>query len=335
MTYSKEQRMQAQDEFYRNKMKSGRPFYLDDNILDQMNIKKLVPKAGSVFIAVLPRPEDPLFFLDTYVHYDVGPDNGSFLCLNKMANQPCPVCEYKVFLKDSGEAEEVYSEYNWSRRILLWVVDVASPRTIGDGVYIYDAPKKVIEEIRGLSTDARSGALLFDISDPTENQNLVFNRDGKGLGTRYSSFKLETRRDTIPPEYYDLPPIQDVLVWPNAEYLRDILGFNRGGAPNDAGSSPVNYDDQEKEQPAERMPWEGDRENFKPPYESQREPAPQNEEHEPARDGRAPQREPEKQEERNAPARRYQPPGSAEPERDNRNEENSAPARGPAPIRRR
>src|SRR3954465_2263903 len=42
---------------------------------------------------------------DIFLHRNIGPDNGSYLCLRKMLREPCPVCEEVAALDQSGDIE--------------------------------------------------------------------------------------------------------------------------------------------------------------------------------------------------------------------------------------
>src|ERR1700693_6132381 len=53
------------------------------------------PKVGDNLIRILPPTWDDHdhYGFDIWVHSYIGPDNGTYLCLNKMQNKPCPICK--------------------------------------------------------------------------------------------------------------------------------------------------------------------------------------------------------------------------------------------------
>src|SRR3982751_6331107 len=56
------------------------------------------PAKGENHIRILPPSwEDAQHFgFDAYVHYGIGPERGSVLCLFKMKGEPCPICEQRA-----------------------------------------------------------------------------------------------------------------------------------------------------------------------------------------------------------------------------------------------
>ncbi len=225
---TKEQRKKALFDSWKNKDKSDRVWYLEDGdiLKEEYSIESFTPEDGAVFFAILPRPESEIFFKEIFIHYNIGPDNNAFLCPNKMFSDNCPICDYLQELKNAGEPEDVYKEYYWTKRYLFWVVNVENKRTVKDGVYIYDAPKTVKNGILDVCVDERTKDII-DISDPTEKVNIVFRRVGKkgDMRTNYKGFKLEDRTEEIPDEYFDLPDMNDLLVPPDVDLMRKVLGI--------------------------------------------------------------------------------------------------------------
>ena len=63
----------------------------DSFIIEEISLYK--PAEGDNTIRIIPPTwEDPENYgLDIYVHYNVGPDNAAYLCLDKMLGKPCPI----------------------------------------------------------------------------------------------------------------------------------------------------------------------------------------------------------------------------------------------------
>jgi len=225
----RETRKKALREDHNNVGKSDRSWYLVDNIEEKFGVKNFTPAEGNVFLAFLERWEDPKFYLELFVHYNIGSDNHAFLCLDKMYGEQCPICAYREELKSSGEPEDIYNEYRWTKRYLMWVVNAETKRTIKEGPMIYDAPGTVRNEILDACVDPRNGEII-DPSDPDEKVNIVFKRKGKTKNnTKYSAFQLEEREDEIPKEFYDLPEMKELLLKPEVSDIRKVLGFSSRG----------------------------------------------------------------------------------------------------------
>lgn len=225
---TKEMRQKALLEDYKNRGKSDRNWYLIDSTVlkEEYGVESFTPDEGSVFLAVLERWESEKFFLELFVHYNVGPDNHAFLCVNKMFGDTCPVCALREELKMKGEPEDIYNEYRYTRRYLMWIVNMETPRTIKNGVFIYDTPMTVKNGILDVCVNPRSGEII-DPSDSEEKVNIVFKRIGKKgyRRTEYKGFKLEDREDEIPEEYYDLPEMEKLIVTPDVSEIKQCLGI--------------------------------------------------------------------------------------------------------------
>lgn len=221
--YSKEDRKKALEKQYTDSKKGSGIWYLKEE--DDLDYQKLTPKAGKVYLGILPRPDSPVFFQELFVHYNVGPNNYAFLCPNKMYGKQCPVCDYRKQLEDDGESDDVLRQYRWTVRVLLWVVDMDNKRTIADGVFLYDGPNTVLRQIQSLSMDDRTGEML-DISDPDEDACLEFKRIGEGMHTKYEGFKLGKRIEEIPGDYEeDTIPMDELLIEPDIEEMDRALGL--------------------------------------------------------------------------------------------------------------
>ena len=254
-SHDKKERINALEDAYNNIGKGGLYYMIDDTLCKEFGFNKFVPKPGNVFLAILPRPDSPAFFEQIYVHYDVGPNHYAFLCPNKMYDERCPVCERRKELSDKGEPDEVVKLYSWSSRVFMWVVNIENARSVGEGVYLYDAPLGVLKGIAGQTKDTRTGEII-DISDPVEDLELQFTRVGKDMHTKYNAYKTQRRGAEIPDAYYDDPiDMIDILIPPDIEAMEKALGI----ASRDTGRNaepeytrdpePRNDRDRDRERP--------------------------------------------------------------------------------------
>lgn len=233
---TREERRKALKEDYNNRGRSDRNWYvMDSKVLEEeFGIKSFTPKEGQVFLHLLERWEDKKFFLELFVHYNMGADNHAFLCLDKMYGETCPICAYREELKNANEPKDVYNQFNWTRRYLMWVVNMETKRTVKEGPMLYDAPTKVKNEILGLCLDPRTDEIV-DPSDPQERINVVFKRTGKTMtNTEYTQFKLEEQEDDIPEEFLDLPEMRKIIIKPELSEIRKVLGMKTRDSKEDA-----------------------------------------------------------------------------------------------------
>lgn len=125
--------------------------------------------------------------IDIHLHRNVGPDNGSYLCLDKMLGEPCPVCEAR-----REASEEEADAWRVNTRILCWVVDRDAEKT---GPQLWAMPLGTSKDISAASTVRGSGDLLL-IDHPEEGYDIFFEREGEKKRTRYK--QVQADRNSTP-----------------------------------------------------------------------------------------------------------------------------------------
>lgn len=243
---TKERRKEALLQAYKDKGKGDRHWYLVD-VEQEYGISSFTPDEGNVFITILERKESLKFFQEIFVHYNIGADNHAFLCLDKMYGKTCPICALREELKASGEPDDIIKAYNYAKRYLMWVVNAESARTFKEGPKLYDAATTIKNGILDACIDPRSEEII-DPSDPAEGINITFKRIGKkgNQRTEYRGFSKETRDFDIPEDYFDLPDMMDLLIEPDINDIKKVLGLVAGKKRN-------NDEEEEDEKPRRKF----------------------------------------------------------------------------------
>ncbi len=166
------------------------------------------------------------FGFDYFLHSGVGPDNSQYLCLDKMADLAeskgfkggaCPVCEERRRLEKEGETEEA-NQLKPSRRVGVWIIDRDNER---DGPKFYDMSWTMDKDIASLQINKRTGEAIL-IDDPEEGYDFEFQREGKGLNTRYIGKSIARQQSPIS----DDPKLQDQWLEFISEHpIPDVLNF--------------------------------------------------------------------------------------------------------------
>lgn len=127
--------------------------------------------------------------IEVYLHYGVGPDNSRYLCLDKMKNEPCPVCEARLKAADKEESDQLRP-----RGVnLCWVIDRDNEKA---GPQVWFIPKTLYREINTRSVDKKNDTPIL-IDDPEEGYDVVFHRAGTTMtNTKYTG--VEVSRDATP-----------------------------------------------------------------------------------------------------------------------------------------
>jgi len=191
------------------------------------------PKDGENVIRLMqaswPEEEIPKWGTDwailISVHNNVG-DRGTFLCLDAMYGEPCPVCEAAMEEPD----KDIRFELEANKRALAWLINRKDPSV---GPQAWSMPlKKVWKVINARSRDRKTGALLH-IDDPEAGYDVVFTGENTGKKTAdYQGIEIEREATMLGPDdatqqkwidYIVENPLPSILNIPDPEYIRKRL----------------------------------------------------------------------------------------------------------------
>src|SRR3990172_2178916 len=146
---------------------SGNDSYLKDDV----RIYK--PVEGLNELRILPPTWDGAehYGGDIHVHFNIGPDNAAYLCLWKMKNKPCPVCDERKNAMAEGDADYA-SELRASQRVVQYVLDRKKER---EGAMVWSIGKRMDQDILRLCTDPKTNETL-EIDKPDDGYDLSFTR---------------------------------------------------------------------------------------------------------------------------------------------------------------
>src|SRR5579863_6563520 len=172
------------------KQKKDNPNSTDGDFLFKKKMTFYTVRDGQNIIRLLPAMwEDATFpWMEAYIHYQIGANNSQFFCLAKMANKPCPICEEAKLATDRGEKPEVVRTLYPQHRAIAWVVDRLDP---SKGPVLWVMPyKNLAHQIITISFKRATGEPVF-VDDPTEGWDILFEKEGKGITTKYSGVRKD------------------------------------------------------------------------------------------------------------------------------------------------
>ncbi len=194
-----------------------------------------------------------------HIHYGIGPDNQSYLCLDKMKGDTCPICEERREAEAQGQ-DEYAKELNSTKRWATWIIDRDNER---DGPMIWLVPWSLDAEVAGLATDRRTQEVI-QLDNPEEGFDVDFTRRGTGLRTKYQSVRIARSASPVSDdpdqqeewqEIIEENPIPDCLMYYEYEYINRVF----------TGQATKQKDDDEEEaKPRSRRGREEEEEEEEP-----------------------------------------------------------------------
>lgn len=187
--------------------------------------------------------------LDIWVHYGVGPDRQTYLCLHKMKGEPCPICDERVEAARDRD-DEYAKELEPKRRVLTYLVDRDDER---EGLQAWPMPQGTDQDIVQVMVDRRTGEVI-PIDDPEEGYDISFNKSGAGIKTRYEGIAIDRRPSRLGKDEWLQQaidnPLPDILQYFSYDHI--AAEFKGGGghsnkrdqeAGNDRGRDSGRGDD--------------------------------------------------------------------------------------------
>lgn len=121
--------------------------------------------------------------IDAYLHWDVGADKGTYLCLLKMKNEPCPICEMVADLDDPDLVKRLKAK----RSLFAYIIDRKHEK---EGPQIWRLGKQLEGNLQFRSKDRKTGAVLA-IDHPERGYDILFTRVGTDEKTKYINEEVD------------------------------------------------------------------------------------------------------------------------------------------------
>lgn len=186
-------------------------------------------KEGDCSLRIMPRTwEDEKWgngwHIEVFVHYGVGPDNGAYLCTDKMQGKRCPICEARRDSDNEDEADALRPSW----RALCWVIDRDNERA---GPQVMSMPVTLFREVNARSIDKETDSVIY-IDDPDKGFDVLFSREGTDKRTKYANVEVarkssylndnEKKQDDWLNFILD-HPLPDMLIFFPPEHIEKVL----------------------------------------------------------------------------------------------------------------
>lgn len=191
-------------------------------------VKSWTPADGGNIVRILPPTWDNAehFGVDIFVHYGIGPDRQSYLCLNRMKGERCPICDERALALKDGDTAYA-KDLEPRRRVLVYVIDRDAEK---EGLQAWAMPQSVDQDLAKVSIDKRSGAVL-PIDHPYKGYDIEFDREGKQKNTKYKGLMIARDSTELGDDRWleeaEQAPLPTILAYHDYDYIKSI--FDAGG----------------------------------------------------------------------------------------------------------
>lgn len=235
------------------------------------DLQSFKPAEGKNRIRLMGVPGETNHSVTIHVHYGVGPDRASYLCLNHNDESitggkgECPICaeQLKAALAASrmpeGAAKETAKREANSlkakpRRFTL-LIDRSKTE---EGIKFWSMPASVDANIVDQMDDVDTGEFRM-VDDPYEGHDIAFKREGQGINTKYTGEQIAPKATPLSPNEAQMKAwldefegfsLTDLLVAYPASHIARVMGLSgfdaepapqetSGGVVSDASTTPA------------------------------------------------------------------------------------------------
>lgn len=225
-------------------------------------VKMFSPKEGDHSVRILPPGWDDAKYygIDAYVHYDIGPDGGAYLCLDQMRSSlekagvdlevpegDCAICAARKQAVADGEDEELIRALGWTRRVLCYVIDRNNE---GDGPLLWSMPQTLDKEIAAQCVNKKTGE-VYPLDDDQKGYDVSFERVGTKQKTKYTGVQLDRNSSPLSDDEDEAAdwlkfvvdnPLPSQLVFQDADYIETLVSGGPRAAARRAGKQQQDDD---------------------------------------------------------------------------------------------
>jgi hypothetical protein len=184
-----------------------------------------------------PTWENPEHYgVEVWVHYRVGPQNATVLCLAKMGKGKCPECELRNALDDAGRPDA--DDHKPNRRVAVWWIDRKEPDA-KKSLCVWAMPWTMDRDISKLAKDPLDGS-LYHLDHPEEGFDIFFDVTGNGKTApkQYGAAQLARRPTGVSDDalaYVIAHPLPTTLQWRSYAEVQQLM--EGGGAAPATGTT--------------------------------------------------------------------------------------------------
>ncbi len=139
------------------------------------------PKEGASLIRILPPYTGEDWYKEAWFHFGVGVDRKPIACARRLQDEACYICEQVDELRKSEDPRDVElsTQIASRRRVFYNIIDLDD---VESGVQVFSSGVTIFKELLMYVADPDWG----DITDPDEGYDIIIDREGTGIDTKYT-----------------------------------------------------------------------------------------------------------------------------------------------------
>lgn len=185
------------------------------------------PKEGASLIRILPPYSGEDWYKETWSHFGIGVDRKPIACARRLLDEPCHICEQVDELRKSEDPRDVEltTQIAARRRVFYNIIDLDD---IESGVQIFSSGVTIFKDLLMYVADPDWG----DITDPEEGYDIVIEREGTGIDTKYNTRAKKNPTALIDPglleDLRDLDDMVEILPYEQVKAIYEGEEFVKG-----------------------------------------------------------------------------------------------------------
>jgi hypothetical protein len=154
---------------------------------------------------------DYVYFLEVYIHQNIGPGKEWIVCPARNYGKPCPICEEIDRRSKEGQEYDDYAEIALKRRCVYNITCFDNPKEEAKGVQVWEVSYKYSEKPIQLAAKAPRGGGIVPFADPDVGKSISFEVANDTYNT-HQGHKLVDRDYTIDDKVLDSTFTLDDLI---------------------------------------------------------------------------------------------------------------------------
>ncbi len=234
-----------------------------------VKFNRWMPKIGDHLLDIVPYvvgTKDPkltegsvTYFTEIWVHYGVGPNEGSFVCLTKNYNKKCPICEHQKELRLKGASDEEIKALYPKRRVMYNIICRDTIEEENKGVQVWEVSHFHAEKHFSELARKPKGGGFIPFTDPDNGKMIFFNKISK---MEVTGHRFVERDNPITDEELESAYTLDELI--HIPSYEEVYEAFYGETIEEEKPKKVKHEPEPEDEPEDGEDWEEEPEDEEP-----------------------------------------------------------------------